>query len=341
MESFKFDIDVKSLFFGITNDTGGGHTATVSTNLKQGITRKKELDYFLQLKNEIEIEGNDELIKECSSKSKAVVKILKCLYFKEIYVNGEKLDCDKEFSIYLKEEINPEAVRFGRIKLHYPISFTYSDYEHNVDNRKVVLSIKNMVGEYAFIVNSFKLYFDRPRIDFDVTIIGEDGIPYSKVFINQKGSGNKFNKLFSEQADAYDYEIMAVKRYVDQDITPASYLNMLSSIEEKAIMILEKRLISLGFDKISNILEKYPYSPVDAEYYLNELKYYIIIKTTATNISYFFLSKNEWQFISSNPTRCKVMLVKKVFSNEPIVEDFDFEKINSMNREFTGMRVFK
>lgn len=341
MESFKFDIDTKSFFVGLTNDTGGGHTATVSTNLRQGVTTKKELEYFLQLNNEINIEGNDELIRACSAKSKSIVKIIKCLYFKEVYVNGEKLDCKKEFSLYLKEEINPDAVQYGRIKLHYPISFAYSDYDHEIDNREVVLSIKKIIGGYAFIVNSFRLYFNRSRIDIDVTIIGEDEIPYSKVFVDQKGVGNKFNKLFSEQADSYDYEILAVKRYANKNITPEEYSNMLPLLEEKATSIVKKQLLSEGYRDINNVLIKYPYSPVDMEYYLNGLKYYIIIKTTATNIDYFFLSKYERQLICNQPKRCKVLLVKKVFSSEPIIEEFDLEKINSMNREFTGMRVFK
>ncbi len=341
MEKFKFAIDTKSFFVGITNDTGGGHTATVSTNLKQGVTTKGELEYFLALKNEITIEGNDELINACSSRSKSLVKIIKCLFFREIYINGEKLNCDKEFAVYLKEEINPEAIQYGRIKLHYPLTFSYSDYEHEIDNREVVLAIKKQIGGYAYIVNSFELYFDRARIDIDATIIGEDEIPYSKVFVDQKGVGNKFNKLFSEQSDSYDYEIMAVKRYVNKSITPKEYVEMLPSLEEKATKIAEEYLLSKGHQNINNVLSKYPYSPVDMEYYLNGLKYYIIIKTTATNIDYFFLSKYEWQLICGEPKRCKVLLVKKVCSDDPTLVEFDLEKINSMSREFTGMRVFK
>lgn len=341
MEKFKFAIDTKSFFVGITNDTGGGHTATVSTNLKQGVTTKGELEYFLALKNEITIEGNDELINACASRSKSLVKIIKCLFFREIYINGEKLNCDKEFAVYLKEEINPEAIQYGRIKLHYPLTFSYSDYEHEIDNREVVLAIKKQIGGYAYIVNSFELYFDRARIDIDATIIGEDEIPYSKVFVDQKGVGNKFNKLFSEQSDSYDYEIMAVKRYVSKSITPKEYVEMLPSLEEKATRIAEEYLLSKGHQNINNVLSKYPYSPVDMEYYLNGLKYYIIIKTTATNIDYFFLSKYEWQLICGEPKRCKVLLVKKVCSDDPTLVEFDLEKINSMSREFTGMRVFK
>lgn len=341
MEKFKFPIDTKSFFVGITNDVGGGHTATVSTNLKQGVTTKKELEFFLALKNEIAIEGNDVLINVCTSKSKSLVKIIKCLFFKEIYVNGEKLNCDKEFGIYLKEEINPDAIQYGRIKLHYPLTFSYSDYEHEIDNRDIVLAIKKQIGGYAYIVNSFELYFNSARIDIDATIIGEDEIPYSKVFVDQKGVGNKFNKLFSEQSDSYDYEIMAVKRYVSDCITPKDYTEMLSSFEETSTKIAEQYLMSKGYQNINNILSKYPYSPVDMECYLNNMKYYIIIKTTATNIDYFFLSKYEWQLINNKPKTCKVLLVKKVCSDGPTLVEFDLEKINSMSREFTGMRVFK
>ena len=82
MESFKFDIDTKSFFVGITNDTGGGHTATVSTNLKQGVTTKKELRYFLQLKNEInEIRRENKLLKEVFKTLLEEYKITKLLEY--------------------------------------------------------------------------------------------------------------------------------------------------------------------------------------------------------------------------------------------------------------------
>lgn len=341
MESFKFNLDVKSFFVGIKNDTRGGHTATVSTNLKQGPTIKKELEYFMELNNIIPAERNDELIQACSFRSKSYVKIIKCLYFNKIYVNGERLDTDYEFAIYLKEEINPSAVQYGRIKLHYPFTFKYTDFDHDINNKEVLKAIRGLVGNYAFIVNSFRLYFNDSRIDLDITIIGEEDIPYSKVYIDQKGTGDKFNKLFTQQSDTYDYEIVAVKRYVSEDIGPTEYSNMLSSFDEKAASIVYNHLENSGYKDINDIISKYPYSPVDMEYYINELKYYIIIKTTATNMDYFFLSKYEWQLICSNPNRCKVILVKKICSEKPLIEEFNLKQIELMNKEITAMRVYK
>ena len=341
MEKFKFNIDTKSLFYGITNDVGGGHTATVATNLKQGINLKDEFEYFGLLNNQIEIEGNDDLINACASKSKSIVKINKVLFFKEIFVNGIKLETDSEFGMYLKEEINPEAIQYGRIKLHYPLTFKYYDYNHNIDNKDVILQIQKAIGGYSFIVNYFNFYLNKPRLDIDLTIIGELGIPYSKVFVDHKGTGNKFNKLFTENSDSYDYEILAMKRYVSNDISPEEYLNILPELETKACSLLKNELINQGVNGLNCVLEKYPYSPVDMEYYLNGLKYYIIIKSTATNIGYFFLSKHEWELLCNYPQQCKVCLIKKVCADEPMISFFDLKQIGEMNKEFTSMRIYK
>lgn len=341
MEKFKFQIDVKSLFYGLVNDTSGGHTATVSTNLKQGIHEKPELPLFNLLRNEISVQGNDELINACASKSKSVVRINKVLYFKEIFVNGVKLETDAEFGMYIKEEINPDAIQYGRLKLHYPLSLKYYDLDHDIDNRKIIEAIKKTIGNYAFIVNYFVFYFEKPRLDIDLTIIGEEGIPYSKVFVDQKGTGQKFNKLFTEQADSYDYEIVAVKRYLGKDITPFEYLNLIPQFEEKSTKLIYDHLKNNNFLEINIVINKYPYSPVDLECYLNKAKYYIIIKSTATNIDYFFLSKHEWQLLCANPNTCKVCLVKKVCSETPVLEFYDAKQIGELNKEFTSMRVYK
>ena len=342
MEKFNFKIDSKSLFFGIINDTGGGHTATVSTNLKQQSTTKKELEYFLSLRNEINIEGNDYLINECSSKSKSKVKIIKCLFFKEILVNGEKINTDKEFGIYLKQEIDENAFQYGRIKAHYPIGFRYADSEHEIDNKIIIQLIQERMGGFACLVNSMTIYFDSPKIDFDVSVVGESDTPYSKVFINQKGVGNKFNNNFIEQADSYDYEVVAMKRYLKKEVTTDNYFDTLVELSKKALGVVKEKLLNeYSSDKLNLLCEKYPYAPVDIEYYSNGRKYYIIIKNTSTNINYFFLSKHEWQFLSSNKDKTFVYLVKKISSNKPQLIKFDANQITDMNKEFMSMRLYE
>ena len=85
--------------------------------------------------------------------------------------------------MYIREETAPNNVHFGRQKLHYPTSLVFEDLDVYINNRSVVKAISEELCNYAFLVEAF---------EDDATIVGENGIPYSKVFVNRRGVGNKF-----------------------------------------------------------------------------------------------------------------------------------------------------
>ena len=42
------------------------------------------------------------------------------------------------FGMYIKEEVDPTKVQFGRIKLHYPLSLKVEDDDINIDNKYIM-----------------------------------------------------------------------------------------------------------------------------------------------------------------------------------------------------------
>jgi hypothetical protein len=340
INSFFFSIDTKSLYWGIYNDNDFGHTATVSTNLKQGSSTKKELELFYKISNQINIEDNDLLIKECVKNSKALVKITNFFYFHHILVNNIEISSAFDFGLFIKEEIDKSAFQCGRIKLHYPTTLKYSDYQCDVNNKEVIKCISSYIGDYAFIVRGFEVFYSSGTINFLVSVIGEKDIPYSKVFIDKKGVGNKFNKVFNEEADSYDFEIKAIKRYYKEEVNTQNYREILSEFESKACEIILDKLKCENAKFIIPILKEYPYSPVDIEYFINNVKNDIILKTTSTGIDYFFISKLEWKYLVDHKDTCKVVLLKKICSDNPEMKYFNFEDISNMEREISNMKIF-
>ena len=56
---------------------------------------------------------------------------------------------------------------------------------------------------YAFIIEAFEYDTETQVLNFDAAIVGEHNVPYSKVFLNKRGVGNKFVSSFYEYADIY------------------------------------------------------------------------------------------------------------------------------------------
>ena len=118
------------------------------------------------------------------------------------------------------------------MKLHYPSKLIYEDNELNINNREVYKEISNILGNYAFIIRSFEYETDDNSLNFDALIVGENNIPYSKVFINEKGVGNKFNVIFNENADDYDREIIALKKEYGDEVNPYNYLEFTKKLND-------------------------------------------------------------------------------------------------------------
>lgn len=263
----RLPIDIKSLYFNIKNDNEKGHTATVATPLKQGnslheISRIKNIPETV---NEISREG---IVSKISSKSRAEAKITNVYVFDKVSVNGIMLKNIPSYCIYIREETSETNVHFGRQKVHYPSSFSFEDEYIEINNRIVVNAISDALKNYAFIIEAFEYCTETGVLNFDALIVGEKNIPYSKVFINRRGAGNKFTSIFTDSADTYDTEILALREKFGYDkVTPENYSDYVDKNSLKAnSMVIEYLKINKA-ENIRNLNEEYPYSLYDIGYW--------------------------------------------------------------------------
>ena len=154
----RLPIDTKSLFFNIKNDNEAGHTATVSTPIRQyGGVDEDLVKVFTIDENVVSKEAiADKLI----AKSRVEAKIVKVLVFDRISVNGEAIDAPASFCMYVREETAASNVHCGRQKLHYPMSLKYSDSEVEVNNKEVLKAVAEKLKNYAFVVEAFEYNTD-------------------------------------------------------------------------------------------------------------------------------------------------------------------------------------
>jgi len=350
MSHFDFCLSTKSLYDGIQNDNLLGHTATVSTILKQGHSTRPELFLFQTCASNIEFKNNQRLINECLKNSKCSTKVDNFLLFRHIFVDGQPIECSYNFGMFLKEETDETKVQFGRIKLHYPITFEVEGFGLEINNRKVFESIRDYIGDYAFIVRKIELFDEPGKINFITSIIGERGIPYSKVFLDYKGDAEKkFTRVFNEVADSYDIEILALKHAIIPEdliidkVCPDTYPRIIDYCKEKALRIIQKRLLSNSNNRdIVFLSEMYPYGIYDFEYLVNGHKHYCLVQFTATNTDYLFLSSNKYNFISRHQETTEVVLVKKILSDNPILKYYSLGELdNSFNRDVAMIKYSK
>jgi len=284
-------IDTKSLYFNIKNDNLAGHTATVATPLKQGRSYNYELGRILEIKEkELQFQFKPDLIRELIKNSKSKIKITNVFVFDKISVNGEEIDTSKQYCIFIKEEVDPTKAQFGRLKIHYPSNLKFSDVELDIDNKSVIRAISQYLKNYAFLVKGFEYDTNTRGLNFDTVIVGENGVPYSKVFINEKGVGNKFTKVFNDMAEDYDMEIISMREKFGVNVDVLNYSNYCQKLQKEAMNIVSETLKNDGAIKIDCISQKYPYSLYDIRYELDGVIKYAIVSWTATNVKYFNLS---------------------------------------------------
>ncbi len=298
MHKYFFPIDTKSLFYNILNDNKKGHTCTVATSIKQGKSINNDLLNIFKIPRQIDFESHPDIIRELTKNSKSIVRINNVFVFDKIRVNGENLDLDCNFCFYIKEEIDKERIQFGRIKLHYPLTLKFNDLK--IDNRNVINAISDKMNRHAFIVEGFEYNFDDDSLNFHVLIVGYPNIPYSKVFINNKGVGNKYNILIKNYFDLYDTEIIPLRKLYDTDIDPSNFNEKMEEgkkIAKKAVfdLLLSKEENITNIRDISN---DYPYSLYDFQYIKNDKIYYAFIFGTYSNIRYFNLTVYQNSFIN-------------------------------------------
>lgn len=224
MSVLRLAIDTKSLYFNIKNDNQTGHTATVATPLKQGSAIRPELYMLSQIPESIEPTNRENLISQILSGSRALAKINGIYVFDKVAVNGYLLEGVPSYCIYVREETDCANVHFGRQKMHYPLSLVYEDLDTHIDNKSVITAVSKHLNNYAFIIEAFEYNTESRVLNFDATIVGSNLVPYSKVFVNRRGVGNKFSKMLVGESDSYDTEIIALRQNLGfNNVFPDNY----------------------------------------------------------------------------------------------------------------------
>lgn len=337
MSIIRLPIDIKSLYFNIKNDNEMGHTATVATPLRQGASIHTELSKIRNIPENINPYSRDAIIDQILSKSRAAAKITDVFVFQKISINGVAVDCDASFCIYIREETDPQNVHCGRQKVHYPPSLKFSDMNTEINNRKVIDAISAAVFDYAFIVEAFEYDTEKKTLNFDALIVGENDIPYSKVFLNKRGVGNKFSSVFNEFADTYDFEIIALREHLGyENVNPDNYMEIVGENKSIALAAVEKSLKANGINNIRKLTEEYPYSLYDIQYEKDGKKHYIIVRFTATQINSFSLPYSKIKFCNDYSDSTTVALVTDVTDTGDI-NWFTINDLNNMKKSINSI----
>lgn len=332
MSVIRLPIDIKSFYFNIKNDNPKGHTATVATPLKQGASVHEELSKIRNIPQNINSFSRDGLVSHILSKSRAEAIITDVYVFDRVTVNGEPVACDSSFCVYVREETDPNNVHCGRQKVHYPYSLKYSDADIEINNRKVVSAVSEALHNYAFIVEAFEYNTETKVLNFDATLVGENGIPYSKIFLNKRGVGNKFSSVFNEFADTYDAEIIALRDHLGYgSVTPENYMEIVNQNKDLAMKTVEEKLIGYGYAGVRKLAEEYPYSLYDIEYQADGKKKFVIIRFTATKTKFFSLPYNKIKFSNDYNEDVKIALVTDI-NGSPSIYWYTVEELNSMSK---------
>lgn len=237
--------------------------------------------------------------------------------------------------MFVKEEIDPSKAQFGRIKLHYPTSLKYSLLD--IDNKAVISSISEHLYGFAFIVDAFEFDFDDNSLNFIVTIVGYNQIPYSKVFINSKGTGKKYTKAFKRTEDCYDSEIVILKKRYGDEITPENFQEYMNKANSRAILVAKDYLISKGAKEVNSLCDIYPYSIFDLKYVINGKTEYAIVKTSYTKAIYFDLSGEERQALALFK-KSSLLFISEAFGCEEI-KIYKQEQLNELDSLVTSVRL--
>lgn len=332
MSVIRLPLDVKSFYFNIKNDNEKGHTPTVATPLKQGASVNKELSKIHHIPNNINDYSKEGLVGHILSKSRAEAIITDAFVFNSITVNGIAIECDSSFCIYIREETDPKNVHCGRQKIHYPVSLKFSDDHIEIDNKKIVAAVSKVLNDYAFIVEAFEYNTETKTLNFDTTVVGENGIPYSKIFLNKRGVGNKFSSVFNEFADTYDAEIISLREHLGYDnVTPDNYMEIINKNKMIALQTVEKILLDKGYSGVRKLAEEYPYSLYDIEYREANKKKFVVIRFTSTKTKFFSLPYNKIKFCNDYSDAVKIALVADI-NGLPCVYWYTIGELNGMNK---------
>lgn len=337
MSIIRLPIDVKSLYFNIKNDNKTGHTATVATPLKQGASIREGLSRIMEIPENINSFSREELISKILAKSRAQAKIVGLYVFDRLSVNGVELDEYVSFCMYIREETDPQNVHYGRQKIHYPSSLRFEDNHITIDNRQVLRAVSEHLHNYAFLIEAFEYDTDSRILNFDATIVGEPNIPYSKVFINRRGVGNKFTSHFTEVSDIYDTEIISLREKYGYDaVTPENFNEIIAENTAIAHSLTINFLKSSSAENIRVLKEEYPYALYDVQYTENGVRKYAIVKQTATKSKYFNLPLSKIQFCNDFSNQTLLLLVTDI-NGVPQIHKYSINELNRLNKSINSI----
>lgn len=338
MGILRLSIDTKSLYYNIKNDNQTGHTATVATPIKQGAAIRPELQMLSQIPESICPSSRERLISQILSNSRAKAKINSVYVFNRVAVNGHLLNNMPSYCMYVREETDRNSVHFGRQKLHYPLSLAFEDINTCIDNKTIISAISKHLNNYAFIVEAFEYDTDNNILNFDATIVGNNQVPYSKVFINRRGVGNKFSMMIADNTDNYDTEIIALREHLGYDnVTPDNYGNIVADNCILARDAVANYLSDMQAENIRLLKNEYPYSIYDIEYRISGNKKYAIVQQTATREKAFTLSTEKIQFINDFSENTFLFLVTDICDGKKIFA-YSASDINSLGKSIASIR---
>lgn len=338
MNKIILPIDTKSLYLNILNDNLSGHTATVATPLKQGNSYNKELGRLLEIKEkEIYFQDKPDLIREMLKNSKSKIAIKNVYVFDKISVNGIVINTNKQYCMFIKEEIDPDKAQFGRLKVHYPTNFKYEDVDFSINNKEVMGDISKTLRDYAFIVKNFEYDCVSQILNFNVLIVGENKVPYSKVFINEKGVGNKFNLIFNELTEDYDMEIISLRQHYGEVVNTNNFYEYVLNNKINAIEIVSKYLKDNKAKNIENIGLLYPYSLFDIKYELDGITRYSIVTSTTTKVKYFNLSIKRNIFCHEFDEYSEIFLVNNIL-DKPTITKYSVKELDHLNKSINSIK---
>ena len=334
----RMPIDIKSLYLNIKNDNRTGHTATVATPLKQGASVHSELSQIMNLPENMTQKDKERLSSQILAKSRADARIVKAFRFDSIMVNGSKVETNAAYCIYVREETNPHNVHFGRQKVHYPQILVYEGDDIHINNQLVLRAVSKTLNDYAFIVQAFEYDTDSKTLNFDALIVGENSVPYSKVFVNRRGVGAKFSTMFTHDAENYDIEIIALRQRMGYtSVSTDNYNDIILANKADACNLVCDYLMNKGASTARILKFEYPYSLYDIFYEIDGKKKYAIIQQTATREKYFVLSMEKIQFINDFSDSASVFLVTDI-KGKPQVIEYTPSMINTLKKTISSIR---
>lgn len=337
MSLIRLIIDTKSLYFNIKNDNERGHTATVATPLKQGNSVRQELYEIEKIPENIDYFSKELLVSKILEKSRAAAKINRVCVFDKIAVNGIPIAGLPSFCIYVREEIDPNNVHFGRQKLHYPMSMSFEDIDIEINNKAVLTAISTFLHDYAFIVDAFEYETETGLFNFNVTIVGEPNIPYSKVFINRRGVGNKFSLCFQNNTDVYDTEIISLReKFGYENVSPDNFNEIMANNDAIARKIATDYLQKNGAHNVRMLKDEYPYAIYDIEYKVGDQKRYLIIKHTSTKLKYFSLTLAIIRFCNDFSDFADLLLITEI-NDAPQLHIYTAHQLNGLSKSINSI----